>query len=62
MRGHAVVVADDQGVIRLWSDEAQAIFGDRREDALGRSLDLLVPEQFQSTPAHAVYAKDFPRR
>ena len=40
----AIIFADRSGVIRVWSDGAQAIFGYRAEEAIGRTLDILVPE------------------
>jgi PAS domain S-box-containing protein len=44
----ALVVADLQGVIRYWNDAAQVLFGHSREEALGASLDLIVPERFKA--------------
>jgi PAS domain S-box-containing protein len=43
----ALVVADPQGVIRYWNDAAERLFGHAREEAVGASLDLLVPERFK---------------
>lgn len=40
---HAVVVADPAGTIRFWNPGAEAIFGHARADAVGRSLDLIIP-------------------
>jgi PAS domain S-box-containing protein len=45
--GHAILFADATGVIRFWSAGAERLFGDARADAIGRSLDLIVPEQFR---------------
>jgi PAS domain S-box-containing protein len=47
---HAVVVADAKGVIRFWNPAAEAMFGHARSDAVGRSLDLIIPEQLR--PRH----------
>lgn len=41
----AIIFADKEGVIRLWNQGAQAIFGYRAEEALGQTLDLIVPER-----------------
>jgi len=41
----AVVVADREGRILLWNTGAERIFGHRAEDALGSSLDLIIPER-----------------
>lgn len=46
----AVVYADRSGVIRLWNDAAETMFGHSAEEAIGQSLDLIIPEKHQ--PAH----------
>lgn len=46
--GDAVVAADRQGAIRLWNRGAEQIFGHPPEEALGRSLDLIIPEALRS--------------
>jgi len=45
--GDAIVVADPDGVIRLWNPAATRIFGFAAEEALGQSLDLIIPERFR---------------
>jgi PAS domain S-box-containing protein len=47
MNNHAVVIADAEGVIRFWSDGAQAVFGHSIADATGRTLDLIVPPEYR---------------
>ncbi|MCI0486033.1 MAG: PAS domain-containing protein [Blastocatellia bacterium] len=47
MEEHAIVVADKKGNIHLWSPGAQALFGYTQEEAIGRSLDLIVPEPYR---------------
>jgi PAS domain S-box-containing protein len=47
----AVIVADPQGVIRLWNRGAEVIFGFSPDEAIGRTLDLIVPVRFRQ--AHA---------
>src|SRR5690242_1032158 len=44
---HAVVFADAEGVIRHWSPGAERLFGHPAADAVGQSLDLIVPERFR---------------
>ena len=44
---HAVIVADAEGVIRFWNPAAEAMFGWPEAQALGRSLDLIVPEKLR---------------
>jgi PAS domain S-box-containing protein len=46
----AVVFADCEGIIRFWNPSAAALFGYDAEDAIGRSLDIIVPEHLR--PAH----------
>ena len=47
-RSDAIVAADSRGIIRFWNPRAERIFGCSRDEALGRSLDLIVPERLQS--------------
>ena len=41
--GDAVVFADRDGVIRLWNCGAERIFGYSRTEAIGHTLDLIIP-------------------
>jgi PAS domain S-box-containing protein len=43
----AVIVADREGIIRLWNRGAEIIFGFGADEALGRNLDLIVPEKLR---------------
>jgi PAS domain S-box-containing protein len=43
----AIVFADLDGIIRLWNSGAEAIFGYSAEQALGQTLDLIVPEKLR---------------
>ena len=45
--GDAIVFADREGVIRVWNRGAEALFGFAASEAVGRSLDLIVPERFR---------------
>ncbi len=40
----AVVYADRDGLIRVWNPGAERMFGFPAAEALGRSLDLIIPE------------------
>jgi PAS domain S-box-containing protein len=40
----AIIYADAEGVIRLWNRGATRIFGFAEAEALGRSLDIIIPE------------------
>ena len=44
----ALVVTDTQGVIRCWNDAAERLFGHPRGEALGATLDILMPERFKA--------------
>jgi PAS domain S-box-containing protein len=44
----AVVFADRDGVIRLWNRGAEALFGYRADEALGASLELIVPPRLRA--------------
>ena len=43
----AVIFADQHGVIREWNPAAERIFGYPQDEAVGQSLDLIVPERFR---------------
>ena len=43
----AIVYADAEGVIRRWNHGATRIFGFTEVEALGRSLDIIVPENLR---------------
>jgi len=43
----AIIFADTEGAIRLWNAGAEAIFGYPSAEALGQSLDLIVPEKLR---------------
>jgi PAS domain S-box-containing protein len=43
----AIIFADKGGIIRLWNSGAEAIFGYSTEEALGETLDLIVPEKLR---------------
>jgi len=43
--GDAVIVSDAGGAITLWNAAAERMFGFTEAEALGRSLDLIIPER-----------------
>jgi PAS domain S-box-containing protein len=43
----AMIFADLPGEIRLWNAAAERIFGFSKEEALGASLDIIIPEGFR---------------
>lgn len=46
----AIVVTDVAGIIRFWNTRAVRLFGYDQTEALGRSLDIIIPEKHR--PAH----------
>src|ERR1043166_9492696 len=50
----AVIYADAQGRIRFWNEAATRIFGFAESEAIGESLDLIIPERL--TPRHARFS------
>jgi len=46
--GDAIIVADSDGVIRFWNPAAERLFGFTRDEALGKSLDLIIPERLRA--------------
>ena len=45
--GDAIVVSDASGAITLWNPAAERLFGFTQVEALGNSLDLIVPERLR---------------
>ncbi len=43
----AVILGDADGVIRLWNAGAEAIFGFAASEAIGQSMDLIIPERLR---------------
>lgn len=48
--GDAIIVADPEGMIRFWNPAAERVFGFPACEALGCSLDLIIPERLR--PRH----------
>jgi PAS domain S-box-containing protein len=44
---HAIIIADTNGVIQLWSTAASMLFGHSDKEAVGQKLDLVVPEEYR---------------
>ncbi len=42
-----MIYADSGGVVPLWNEAATRIFGFTAEEALGQSLDLIIPERLR---------------
>jgi len=47
-RADAVIAADTAGAITFWSPGAERIFGYSADFALGKSLDIIIPERLRA--------------
>lgn len=45
--GDAVVISDASGAITLWNPAAERMFGFTPDEALGQSLDIIIPERLR---------------
>ncbi len=43
----AVMFSDSKGIIQLWNSGAERMFGYRSDEAIGKSLDLIIPEKLR---------------
>ncbi len=46
-RSDAIIAADREGIICFWNPGAQRLFGYSVTEAIGRSLDLIIPERLR---------------
>ena len=44
----AILISDLQGVIRFWNSGAEQLFGHTAAEAVGQSLDLIIPENLRN--------------
>ncbi|TAM74207.1 PAS domain S-box protein [bacterium] len=44
----AVIYSDERGVIRLWNRGAERIFGFTAAEAIGQTLDIIIPERLRA--------------
>jgi len=47
-RSEAIIAAGRNGIICFWNPGAERIFGHAAADAIGRSLDLIIPERLRN--------------
>ena len=45
--GDAIIMADREGIIRLWNKGAETIFGFGPTEAVGQSLHIIIPENLR---------------
>lgn len=43
----AILVSDREGIIRFWNRGAEQMFGHTAAEAVGQSLDLIIPENLR---------------
>jgi PAS domain S-box-containing protein len=53
----AIIAADKDGTVLVFNPAAEKMFGVPREEALGKSLDRIIPEGYRES--HKQYIKDF---
>jgi PAS domain S-box-containing protein len=44
----AIIFADAEGIIRFWNRAAERIFGFAEAEALGESLDIIIPDNLRA--------------
>jgi PAS domain S-box-containing protein len=45
--GDAVIVCDAKGLVVLWNPAAERMFGFTQAEAMGQSMDLIIPERLR---------------
>ncbi len=45
--GDAIIISDANGAITLWNPAAERMFGYTQAEAMGQSLDLIIPERLR---------------
>lgn len=43
----ALLISDREGIIRFWNSGAELLFGHTAAEAIGQSLDLIIPEKLR---------------
>ena len=54
---NAIVMADQRGIITLVNSQTEKLFGYNREELIGQSVEILVPDHFRS--GHSEYRMGF---
>jgi PAS domain S-box-containing protein len=47
-RSDAIIATDREGTVRFWNPGAERIFQYTKDEAVGRSLDLIIPERLRT--------------
>ena len=43
-----IIFADNDGIIRLWNSGAEAMFGYTAAEAIGRTMEIIIPEKHRA--------------
>ena len=43
-----IIFADERGIIRLWNSGAEAMFGYTAEEAVGQTMEIIIPEKHRA--------------
>jgi PAS domain S-box-containing protein len=46
--GEAIVASDAEGIIQFWNAGAARVFGFTSDEAVGQSLDIIIPERLRA--------------
>lgn len=52
----SVIYADDKGIICVWNEASTAMFGFSAAEAIGQSLDIIIPERLREPHWRGYYA------
>lgn len=44
----ALIFGDHEGIVRLWNAGAESMFGWSADEALGKSIDMIIPEKHRA--------------
>lgn len=44
----AIIYADTEGIVRLWNSGAEQMFGWPASEAIGQSMDMIIPEKHRA--------------
>jgi PAS domain S-box-containing protein len=44
----ALVFAEPSGIVRVWNSAAEDLFGHRASEAIGHTLDLIIPPEYRA--------------
>ncbi len=50
----AIIAIDEHGLINIFNIAAEKMFGHKKEDVLGKSLDIIIPDDYREIHSHQV--------